>query len=138
MIEPSSGFVRATQNGSDQLKVRPGSRLSFFVHKKISENTWIISLHGHKIRVNSDIPLELGKNFRAVVLRQEGRVVLKFQVLPDGSVGDIFVESSSGYSSLDEAAMAGVKNWVFYPATRGDQPVTVTVEKTVVFQMERR
>jgi len=68
----------------------------------------------------------------------EGRVVLKFQVLPDGSVGDIFVESSSGYSSLDEAAMAGVKNWVFYPATRGDQPVTVTVEKTVVFQMERR
>ncbi len=68
----------------------------------------------------------------------EGKVVLKLQVLPDGSVGDIFVDSSSGYSSLDEAAMAGVKDWVFYPATRGDQPVTVTMEKTVVFQMEGR
>ncbi len=79
MIEPSSGFVRATTNGSDQLKVRPGSRLSFFVHKKISENTWIISLQGQKVRINSDIPLELGKIFRAVVLRQEGRVVLKVQ-----------------------------------------------------------
>ncbi|MFO8058581.1 MAG: energy transducer TonB [bacterium] len=68
----------------------------------------------------------------------EGEVVLRFQVLPDGSVGDIFMEKSSGYAVLDEAAMAGVKNWTFYPATRNDKPVPLTIKRSVVFRMEPR
>lgn len=68
----------------------------------------------------------------------EGKVVLRFRVLPDGSVGDIFVEKSSGYAVLDEAAMAGAKNWTFYPATRNDNPVPFNMKKSVVFQMEPR
>ncbi len=70
--------------------------------------------------------------------RLEGVVVLKFQVLPDGSVGDIFVDKSSGYSVLDEAAMEGIKDWTFYPATKNDRPVAVTIERDVVFKMEAK
>jgi len=63
----------------------------------------------------------------------EGTVVVKFQVLADGDVGDIFVEKSSGFPVLDEAAMQAVKSWTFYPATKDGEPVASTQTRTFQF-----
>lgn len=57
----------------------------------------------------------------------EGEVGLSVQVLADGLVGDIFVEMSSGYPFLDEAALKGVKGWAFHPAT-GDGSAAASIK----------
>ena len=56
----------------------------------------------------------------------EGSAEINIEVLPDGSVGDVYLEKSSGYLVLDEAAISWVKNWKFNPPsepTRKIQPV---------------
>jgi len=65
----------------------------------------------------------------------EGDVALRFQVLPDGRVGDVFVEKSSGFQVLDEAAMSAVKSWTFFPATEHGEPVTFTQTRIFHFRM---
>ncbi len=47
----------------------------------------------------------------------EGRVVLVVTVNHQGSVTQIGIESSSGYASLDSAAVEAVQQWRFSPAT---------------------
>ncbi len=60
----------------------------------------------------------------------EGKVVVRFQVLADGTVGDIFVEQSSGFPLLDETALAAVKSWKFAPAEE-DAETRVSTRKEV-------
>lgn len=66
---------------------------------------------------------------------EEGAVVLRAEVLPTGRCGRLDVRSSSGFASLDEAAMSAVKRWQFKPAARGRAPVAVWVEIPVTFQL---
>ena len=40
---------------------------------------------------------------------QEGKVILKAVIRSDGQLADVFVQESSGYSALDEAAMEAVR-----------------------------
>jgi len=40
---------------------------------------------------------------------QEGKVILKAVIRSDGQLADVFVQKSSGYSALDEAAIEAVK-----------------------------
>ncbi len=40
---------------------------------------------------------------------QEGKVILKAVIRSDGQLADVFVQKSSGYSALDEAAMEAVR-----------------------------
>jgi periplasmic protein TonB len=40
---------------------------------------------------------------------QEGKVILKAVIRSDGQLADVFVQKSSGYSTLDEAAIEAVK-----------------------------
>jgi protein TonB len=47
----------------------------------------------------------------------EGVVRCECDVLCDGSVGDVRVVESSGFASLDAAAVAVVKRWTFAAAT---------------------
>ena len=47
----------------------------------------------------------------------EGTVVLRVEVLDDGSVGGIIILSSSGRKILDKSALKSVKTWMFKPAT---------------------
>lgn len=49
----------------------------------------------------------------------EGRVVLRVQVRPDGTVKAVEVEQSAGFALLDRAARTAVLRWRFAPATRG-------------------
>ncbi|HYP97504.1 MAG TPA: TonB family protein [Polyangiaceae bacterium] len=66
----------------------------------------------------------------------EGTVVLRAQVLPNGKVGSISVQKSSGHSVLDDAALSAAKTWSFQPATQGGNPVAGTVTFPVQFKLQ--
>lgn len=59
----------------------------------------------------------------ARVREWEGVVVLKVQVLKNGRVGELKVDTSSGYRSLDNAAKKTVRRWRFFPAVELGLPV---------------
>jgi protein TonB len=62
-----------------------------------------------------------------------GTSLLLFEVLANGTVGDVQVERSAGHSDLDQAAVEAVKKWRFDPARRGNQPIAVWLRMPVRF-----
>jgi len=67
-----------------------------------------------------------------------GEVVLNVRVLADGKVGAVYVVSGPGHPLLDDAAVAAVKSWNFYPATEDGKPVESTKKVTIPFILKRR
>lgn len=67
---------------------------------------------------------------------QEGRVLLRVEVLPSGEAGQVEVMASSGVVSLDRAAADAVRRWRFRPAQRGGVPVRATVQVPVRFALK--
>ena len=65
----------------------------------------------------------------------EGTVVLQVLVLSDGTAGNVALHKTSGYSILDEAALAAVKGWQFIPAMDGNFPVQSVVRMPVRFDL---
>lgn len=67
----------------------------------------------------------------------EGTVQLKIQILANGAPGDITVNRSSGYDSLDEAAITAVRQWRFIPAKNQDSGVSIVCYTTmpIVFRL---
>jgi protein TonB len=62
-----------------------------------------------------------------------GEVVIDVSIAIDGSVVDTTVEHSSGYRSLDAAAMRSIRHWRFNPARRDGQPVPTTLRIPIDF-----
>jgi TonB family protein len=62
-----------------------------------------------------------------------GTTTLLFEVLTNGRVGDVQIESSAGHPDLDRAAAEAIKQWRFEPARRGHQPVAVWLRMPVRF-----
>lgn len=58
--------------------------------------------------------------------REEGTVVLRVVVGPDGRVADIQVHRSSGFAALDEAALVTVRTWRWSPTMRDGRAVSIT------------
>ncbi len=54
----------------------------------------------------------------------EGTVTLRFEMLPDGTIGAIEVAKSSGYSILDTAAQTALKQWRHRPSSNPNQPAS--------------
>jgi periplasmic protein TonB len=70
-------------------------------------------------------------------LGQQGVVLLKVLVRPDGSPADVQVQRSSGHELLDEAAANTVRSrWKFIPARRGDEAVESTVTFPIRFDLK--
>lgn len=69
-------------------------------------------------------------------LGEQGSVLLKFTVSVDGTVSNVAVSKSSGYSRLDEAAVTCASNWEYNPATSGGKPIAITYEASVVYRMQ--
>ncbi len=69
-------------------------------------------------------------------LREQGTVVLRVLIRPNGSAGAIEVRSSSGFVRLDDAAQEAVKNLRFEPATVGGKPVEEWVQIPFVFKFQ--
>ena len=66
----------------------------------------------------------------------QGTVVLEVLVNREGKVTELTLSASSGYSVLDQAALASVKTWLFDPGTRGEENVDMWVKVPVRFQLE--
>ena len=62
-----------------------------------------------------------------------GRVDLRITITPQGGVGAVALQKSSGQPQLDEAAIAAVRTWEFAPATRGGRPVSSTISVPMNF-----
>ena len=65
-----------------------------------------------------------------------GEVMLRVEVLPNGQVGQIELQRSSGYDLLDRSALGAVKQWRFSPARKGEAHVSSWVHIPIKFQLE--
>lgn len=68
---------------------------------------------------------------------EEGKVILRVSVTPQGSAEAVEIRTSSGSSRLDEAAQKTVRNWKFIPAKRGDVAVQSWVLVPIIFKLEQ-
>lgn len=66
---------------------------------------------------------------------EEGTVVLRIVILPNGRAGRVDVVTSSGASRLDRAAIDGALNGRFSPALNEGQPVASVVQRSVLFKL---
>ena len=69
-------------------------------------------------------------------LGEEGKVLLRVRVTPDGRAAEVDVEKSSNFDRFDDAAREAVKHWRFVPAKRGDEAIEATVIVPVVFRLD--
>ena len=66
----------------------------------------------------------------------QGTVLLRVMVSADGHAANVGLEKSSGFPSLDEAALSAVKSWRFVPAKQGTQTVEAPVVVPLVFKLD--
>jgi protein TonB len=65
----------------------------------------------------------------------EGTVMLAIEVLENGRIGQVRIESSSGYERLDEAAVRQAKRWRLKPGMRDGVPVVLWKRIPVHFRL---
>lgn len=69
-------------------------------------------------------------------LGEEGRVLLRVFVAPEGHAREVHVQSSSGHARLDRAAQEAVERWRFVPARRGQEAVGAWVLVPIAFTLK--
>ncbi|MDD2743361.1 MAG: TonB family protein [Rhodocyclaceae bacterium] len=69
-------------------------------------------------------------------MSEEGKVVLRVSVNPQGAADSVEVRTSSGSTRLDDAAVNTVKRWKFIPAKRGESAVQSWVLVPIIFKLE--
>ena len=68
---------------------------------------------------------------------EEGKVILRVSVTPQGTADNVEIKTSSGSARLDEAAQKTVRTWKFVAAKRGDTPVQSWVLVPIIFKLEQ-
>jgi protein TonB len=63
----------------------------------------------------------------------EGRVTVKFKITVDGATANQQIVESSGYASLDNAALACTSRWRYKPAIKDGQPIEVPWKAQVLW-----
>lgn len=66
-------------------------------------------------------------------LAESGRVLMDVYILADGTVGEIKLRQSSGYTRLDAAALQAVRKWRYVPARRGSEPIAYWYVQPLAF-----
>ena len=66
----------------------------------------------------------------------EGRVVLHIEIAADGKPQNVSIVDSTGYKSLDNAAIKAVMGWQFEAAQRAGVRIAGTVVTPIVFRLE--
>ncbi|MCA3271807.1 MAG: energy transducer TonB [Roseomonas sp.] len=67
---------------------------------------------------------------------EEGVVRVELLVDPNGRVADVRILESSGFGTLDAAAVQAVRDWRFRPAQRAGVPVAGSITTAVHFRLE--
>lgn len=68
---------------------------------------------------------------------EEGKVVLRVSVNPQGAADSVEIKTSSGSQRLDDAALNTVRQWKFIPAKRGDTAAHSWVLVPIIFKLEQ-
>lgn len=68
---------------------------------------------------------------------EEGKVILRVSVNPQGTADSVEIRTSSGSPRLDEAAQKTVHNWKFIPAKRGETAMQSWVLVPIIFKLEQ-
>ena len=68
----------------------------------------------------------------------EGTVLLSIYILPDGRVGDVKLDRSSGHAKLDESAMREARKWRFVPGTSDGKAMAMWKQLPVTFRLNTR
>jgi periplasmic protein TonB len=66
---------------------------------------------------------------------EEGRVLLKVLVSPEGRPDSVEVSKGSGFERLDTAALNAVKQWRFVPARKGEKTISAYVMVPLAFTL---
>ena len=66
----------------------------------------------------------------------EGTVIVRALVSLDGFVNEVRLDESSGYETLDGAALQTVQRWAFEPAVRGTETVEMWVRIPLRFNLD--
>lgn len=69
--------------------------------------------------------------------KEQGTVLLLILVKADGTVGEIKLKTSSGFTRLDQAAKQAVKRWQFQPALKEGQPIDFWYELPLKFRLNQ-
>jgi len=72
----------------------------------------------------------------ALARREQGTVLIRLFIAPDGSVARVATLASSGYPELDGAAAAALARWHFLPARQDGRPVASYRDQPVRFAIE--
>ncbi|MEO8407896.1 MAG: energy transducer TonB [Oxalobacteraceae bacterium] len=67
--------------------------------------------------------------------REQGTVLLNVRVSAQGQAEQVQLKRSSGFSRLDDAALAAVQQWRFVPARRGETTVAASVVVPITFRL---
>ncbi|WP_197061135.1 energy transducer TonB [Colwellia psychrerythraea] len=68
-------------------------------------------------------------------LHEEGTVLLEILILPNGSVGEMRLKASSGFTRLDQTAKATVKYWRYQPAQQNGKSIEYWYIQPVHFSL---
>jgi len=68
-------------------------------------------------------------------LNEQGRVMLRVFVTPDGHPADVLLHQTSHFARLDASAISAVRNWRFIPARQGVAPVASWVIIPIDFSL---
>ena len=69
-------------------------------------------------------------------LGEQGAVVLRVMITPDGRAGEVQLLKGSGYARLDRAAIEAVRDWRFVPALKGGRPIAAWYEWRWEFRLD--
>lgn len=67
-----------------------------------------------------------------------GTALLLLEILPNGRVGEIRLEQSSGFAKLDQSALREARKWRFVPGTRNGVAVTLWKQVPIKFELHER
>jgi len=70
-------------------------------------------------------------------LGEEGKVILRVRVSPEGNPEEVEVKTSTGSPRLDDSARRTVRRWQFIPARRGGNAVENWVLVPILFKLEQ-
>jgi len=68
-------------------------------------------------------------------LGEQGSVVLRIKITPNGAASEVQVLQSSGYTRLDRSAIDAIQQWKFIPASQDGQAVAAWYEWRWTFQL---
>jgi protein TonB len=71
----------------------------------------------------------------ALAARAQGRTLVRAEIRPDGTVGQLWVKQGSGFQALDLAALETVRVWRFVPAQKHGMAVAMWMDVPIEYKL---